>query len=141
VRVVGAHPAASGHAKISFETGVVHRLSHPPETIADGTRTLAIAANPFSLIRELVDDIRLVPEDAIVDAMRIVWDEADTVVEPTGALSLALALADRSGSARAVCVLSGGNIDPAHARAFLGLDVGRRRSDQPGELPEMVEAR
>jgi threonine dehydratase len=72
----------------------------------------------FAVIRKTVDDIVSVPEEAIIEATRLLFEAARVVVEPSGALGLAALL---TGAARAQgrvgLILSGGNIDaPMMAR-------------------------
>jgi threonine dehydratase len=60
-----------------------------------------------------VDDIVLVSEREILDAMRFLWERMKLVVEPSGAVSLAGLLTGRIPSAdrRVGVILTGGNID------------------------------
>lgn len=111
-RVVGVEPEQADDATRSFHTGVLHTVSNP-QTIADGARTPSLGQLTFPLIRANVDDMVTVPEAAIVDAMRFLWERMKLVVEPTGALGLAAARAGRVPveDKRVGVVLSGGNVD------------------------------
>jgi threonine dehydratase len=112
VRVVGVEPEAGDDATRSFKTGVLQTVDNP-NTIADGARTPSLGRLTFPLVRELVDDMVTVSDAEIVAAMRPLWERLKLVVEPTGALGLAAALAGRVETAglRVGVILSGGNVD------------------------------
>lgn len=115
-RVIGVEPEAGDDATRSFRTGVLHTVDNPP-TIADGARTPYLGKLTFPLVLENVDDMVTVPDDALVRAMRFVWERMKLVVEPTGVLALAAAMegaVDVAGR-RVGLVLSGGNVDLAAA--------------------------
>lgn len=111
-KVVAVEPLGADDAYRSFHSG--ERLpSVAPDTIADGLLT-SLGVRNFELVRRHVDDIVRVSEEAIVRAMRLVWERMKVVVEPSGAVPLAAlldgALEGRAGK-RIGVVLSGGNVD------------------------------
>ena len=118
-RVVAVEPAGADDALRSLKTG--ERLpSVAPRTIADGLLT-GLGERNFVLLQRHLDDIVRVSEDAIVRAMRFVWERMKIVVEPSAAVPLA-ALTEEAleGSdvvegtlrgKRIGIVLSGGNVD------------------------------
>lgn len=111
-RVVAVEPLGADDAYRSFHSG--ERLpSVAPDTIADGLLT-SLGVRNFELVRRHVDDIVRVSEEAIVRAMRLVWERMKVVVEPSGAVPLA-ALLDGAlegwAGKRIGVVLSGGNVD------------------------------
>lgn len=110
-RVIGAEPAAADDAWRSFTTGRLH-ASGSPKTIADGLRT-SLGTNTFPLVRGLVSDIVTTSEEAIVAAMRLVWERMKVVIEPSAAVALAVILEGKLDvkGARAAIVFSGGNVD------------------------------
>jgi threonine dehydratase len=64
----------------------------------------------FAHVRELVDDVVTVDDEAIASAVRWLFTEAKLVAEPSGAAAVAAAL--RAGEeANVVAVVSGGNVD------------------------------
>ncbi|MFC2082077.1 pyridoxal-phosphate dependent enzyme, partial [Candidatus Bipolaricaulota bacterium] len=72
-----------------------------------------LGENTFGIIRELVDGIVLVSEEAILDAMRFVWERMKIVIEPSSAVAVAPLLSaspDIEGK-RVGVILSGGNVD------------------------------
>ncbi|MBM7796351.1 threonine dehydratase [Pseudoglutamicibacter cumminsii] len=86
-------------------------------TIADGIAVGRPGQMPFEIIRELVDDVVTVSEDALARALVFLLERSKLVVEPAGAVGVAALLENtlvESGvePSKTVAVLSGGNIDP-----------------------------
>jgi threonine dehydratase len=115
-RVVGVEPELADDAARSFRSGVLQSVDNPP-TIADGARTPSLGSLTFPLVRAHVDDMVTVSDDDLVRAMRFVWERMKLVVEPTGVLALAAALAGKVEVAerRVGVIVSGGNVDLASA--------------------------
>lgn len=117
VRVVGVEPELAADAQESFRTGKL--VSWPAEkttrTLCDGLRTQSLGERNFALIREHVDDIVSVSENEIRSAMRTLLFGARLTPEPSGAVSTAGILFHRKdlpAFRKAVCVMSGGNVEP-----------------------------
>jgi threonine dehydratase len=111
-RVIGVEPEAGDDTKRSLEAG--RRVSIPvPRTIADGQAADIPGELTFSVNRRLLDEIALVSDEEIKDAMRFAFERLKIVVEPSGATPLAALLAGRAGqlSGRVGMIVSGGNID------------------------------
>src|SRR5579872_3125867 len=114
VRIVGVEPEGASDAYQSMREGrrvAIDRI----ETVADGLRTSSPGVLNFEIMRRLVDEIVLVSDDAIREAMRALAFDAKLTVEPSGAVTVG---ALRSGAVafagkKVVCVISGGNVDPA----------------------------
>ncbi len=109
--IIGAEPAAADDAWQGFRTGE-RVILDAPDTIADGLRASLGELN-FDLIRRYVDDIVRVDEEAIVSAMRTIWERMKIVIEPSAAVPVA-ALLERAvaGEGRRIgVILSGGNVD------------------------------
>ncbi|WP_196140590.1 threo-3-hydroxy-L-aspartate ammonia-lyase [Aliikangiella sp. G2MR2-5] len=110
-KVYGIEPELADDATLSFKTGIIHSKPNPP-TIADGTRTASLGNLTFPLIREYVDDMRTVSEEAIEEAVRFFFYRMKMVVEPSGALGLASLLSGRiKPRGKIGVIVSGGNID------------------------------
>jgi len=111
IKVIGVEPVGADDASRSFKAGRIIPCDQP-NTIADGLLT-TVGDKPFAEIRRYVDDIVTVPEEAIVQAMRTIWEVLKIIVEPSGAVPYAAL----SGGAlnvtgqRVGLVLSGGNLD------------------------------
>jgi threo-3-hydroxy-L-aspartate ammonia-lyase len=111
VRLVGVEPEAGDDTKRSLEAG--RRIRIPvPRTIADGQQVDMPGEMTFAINRELVDEIVLVDDDAIVDALRFAFDYLKIVLEPSGASALAALLSGKLdvNGARTGVILSGGNV-------------------------------
>jgi threonine dehydratase len=125
-RIVGAEPALAADAQESFRGGrlVAWPRERSRRTIADGTRT-NLAPRTFSHIRRLVDDIVTVDEEEIAAAVRLLAERSRLVVEPSGALAVAVATfgARDAGligiDGPIVALVSGGNVDADRFRAYL----------------------
>jgi threonine dehydratase len=84
----------------------------PPNTIADGARTLAIGQRNFVIIRERVKDVASVADDILLDTVKFAMVRTKLVIEPTGALGLAALFAGKIRARGPVAVvISGGNLD------------------------------
>jgi len=117
-RVIGVEPANADDAARSLRSGKIVRIEFP-DTIADGTRTLAVGERNFALMQTLVDDIILVTEDEIKTAVCFLYERMKLVVEPSGALGVAALLAGKAESMSTVgVILSGGNVDIADLVRF-----------------------
>ena len=122
IRMVGVEPEAGDDTKRSLEAG--RRVSIPvPKTIADGQALHTPGELTFSVNRRLVDEIVLVSDDEIRDAMRFAFERLKIVVEPSGATPLAALLSGRVGGLpdRVGVIVSGGNVD---AERFARLCAG-----------------
>jgi threonine dehydratase len=115
-KVIGVEPALADDATRSFRTGALHTVHNPP-TVADGARTPSLGRLTFPLIRRYVHDMVTVTDEAILRAMRFLWERTKLVVEPTGAVAMA-ALLEGTVAARGRrvgVILSGGNVDLGQA--------------------------
>ncbi len=110
-RVLGAEPAQADDAYRSFHAGRIIPVEKP-DTIADGLRT-SLGTLTFPIIKERVTEIVTVSEDAIVQAMRLVWERMKIVAEPSAVVPLAAILTRRDAfpGNRIGVILSGGNVD------------------------------
>ena len=112
IRMIGVEPEAGDDTRRSLEAG--RRVSIPvPKTIADGQALHTPGELTFSVNRRLVDEIALVSDDEIRDAMRFAFERLKIVVEPSGATPLAALLSGRVSSLpeRVGVIVSGGNVD------------------------------
>jgi threonine dehydratase len=125
-RVAGVEPELGDDATRSFRSKTLQTVNNP-RTIADGTRTASLGQWTFPLVLEKVDEMKTVTEEAIQEAVRVLFLRTKLVVEPSGALGLAALLLDAPPIAgRVGVILSGGNVDPAViARILEGERQGR----------------
>ncbi len=120
-KVYGAEPLMANDAARSLREGHLIANESEPQTIADGTRTLSLGNLNWAIIKDGVEDIIEVPEERIVESVRILFNLANLKVEPTAALSLGAILEKRElFYGKRVCVVAtGGNVDPAVYREIL----------------------
>jgi threonine dehydratase len=111
IKVIAAEPENVDDAARSFRAG---RLIQTEKkfTIADGLRTNVGPPN-FAIIQRYVDDIVTVSEEAIISAMRTIWETMKIIVEPSAAVPYAAIMAGRIDIAdkRVGIILTGGNVD------------------------------
>ncbi|MFN8590015.1 MAG: pyridoxal-phosphate dependent enzyme [Thermomicrobiales bacterium] len=90
-------------------------------TIADGIGVRVPVAEALADLAGLVDEFVLVPDELILDAMRLLHRHAGVVTEPSGAAGLAgiLNQANRVQGQTVGTVLCGGNLTPAQMREWL----------------------
>lgn len=124
-RVIGVEPEAGNDGQQSFRAGRIVRIP-VPRSIADGALTTSLGAHNFPIIRALVHDIVTVSDAMLVDAMKFLAERMKMVVEPTGCLGAAAALARlcHQPGERVGVLLSGGNIDLAHYGELLRSGAG-----------------
>jgi threonine dehydratase len=97
IKVIAIEPANVDDAAQSFRAG--HLIyTEKKFTIADGLRTNVGAPN-FPIIQRYVDDIVTVSEEAIISAMRTIWETMKIIIEPSAAVPYA-AIMERQPSQR-----------------------------------------
>ena len=110
VKIYGVEPAAGNDGQQSFRSGSIVTIS-PPDTIADGARTLALGARNFRIIRERVTDIVTVDDGELLESLRFAIYRTKLLMEPTGCLAVAALLHGKVRGAKVAAVVSGGNLD------------------------------
>ena len=112
IDVICAEPELACDAHDSLTTGNL-QPAMPPCTVADGLRT-ALGKLNFEILRRNGVAVVLVDDEAILVAMRLIWNRLKIVVEPSSAVCLAAMLLDpKRVAARAGIILSGGNVSPS----------------------------
>jgi threonine dehydratase/serine racemase len=111
VRVFAAEPAGADDAARSKEAGTLIPQTGP-KTIADGLLT-SLGDLTWPVIRDRVEKVIRVTEEEIVSAMRLAWERAKLLIEPSAAVAVAAVLSAEfkvlDGLNRVGVVLSGGN--------------------------------
>jgi threonine dehydratase len=111
VRVIGVQAEKAPSVYRSWKE---RRMVDTPscDTFAEGLATRTAFELPMSIMRDLVDDIVLVSEDELKDAIVLLLEKVHTIAEGAGAASTAAAvkLKDRLEGQTVACVLSGGNL-------------------------------
>jgi threonine dehydratase len=121
IKVVGVETETSNDWVLSLAAGRPVRIA-PPETIADGMRTQQPGSLTFPIVQKLAHEVTTVSDDEVKQAMRFLLLRLKLLVEPTGAVPVALLLSGRLDvrGQRVGVILSGGNADPALVAAVLG---------------------
>jgi len=88
VRIIGVQPEDSDAMARSLEAGRRVVLQHVG-LFADGVAVKQVGKETFRLAREVVDDIVRVDTDAICAALKDVFEDTRSILEPAGALSVA----------------------------------------------------
>jgi threonine dehydratase len=111
VRVVGVEPAGADAMHRSLVAGRVVTLERV-ETIADGLAASAPSELTLDLARRCVDEVVIVQEEEMVEAIRLLFEGEHLLAEPAGAAATAALLhhhQPRSGE-KIVVLLSGANV-------------------------------
>ncbi|HET9651496.1 MAG TPA: threonine ammonia-lyase, biosynthetic, partial [Usitatibacter sp.] len=87
-KVIGVEPVDSNAMQASLAAGRRVTLAHV-NIFADGVAVKQVGRETFRLCRRLVDDMVLVDTDEICAAMKDIYEDTRSIVEPSGALALA----------------------------------------------------
>ncbi|MCD7450454.1 hypothetical protein HAX54_006520 [Datura stramonium] len=116
IRVLAAEPKGADDAYQSKINGRITKLAEV-NTIADGLRAF-LGDVTWPIVRDLVDEVIVVDDKEIIQAMKLCYEILKIAVEPSGAIGLAAVLSDKfqknpaySGSNHVGIVISGGNVD------------------------------
>lgn len=111
--VIAAEPEGADDAFRSFQSGDLIP-SKDPKTIADGLLTSLGPIN-FELIKKYVSEIKLVTDDEIIVAMKLIFLHLKIVIESSSATVFALVLKHKEffKGKKIALILSGGNVDLA----------------------------
>ena len=113
VVLYGAEPAGADDAAQSLASGeLVPQLA--PDTICDGLLS-SLGKLTWPILRDHLAAIITVDDDAVRQAMRLLWEQLELLIEPSGAVGLAAALSPsfQSDAQRVGIILTGVNVDSA----------------------------
>ncbi len=119
IRVIGVEPAGAPKMSRSLAAGRPVTLERVASA-ADGLLAVRPGLLNFLHVQAFVDEVIAVEEDEIAGAATWLFDVARLVVEPSGAVAVAGWRRQASAGAevaRAVAVLSGGNVEVVRARS------------------------
>jgi len=110
-KVYAGEPEGAADAILSFKSGKVEKAPYV-NTIADGLLT-TLSERTLSIIRNHVEDIFLVSEEEIKEALRLVYERIKIVVEPSCVVPLAAVLKHKNQfkGQKIGIILTGGNVD------------------------------
>lgn len=106
-----AEPAGAADTAESLRRGE-HTIDFVPDTLCDGLRGTLGEPN-FVLLQRAGAEVLVVDDEATVSAMRLFWQRAKQLIEPSSAVALAAVLQNRERFAglRVGIIVSGGNVD------------------------------
>jgi threonine dehydratase len=120
IRIIGVQAEQAPSVYLSWKAQCVVATASC-ETFAEGLATRTAFELPLSIMRDLVDEIVLVSEAELKEAILALLDKTHTVAEGAGAASTAAAikLKDTLQGQRVACVISGGNLPLAALQTML----------------------
>ena len=148
IKIYGVQAQGAPSMKNAVEQGDLDGLSSV-STIADGIAVKKPGALTYELCKKYVDEIVTVTDDEISAAILALMEQHKLVTEGAGAVGVAAAMfgkLDLNGK-KAVCVLSGGNVDVTILSRVInrGLVMSGRNcqfmielKDQPGQLRNVL---
>jgi threonine dehydratase len=111
VRIIGVEPVGAASMTAAVDAGRVVELPGV-RTIADTLAPRAVSERTRALTAQYVDELVLVDDRAMVDAMRWLWTHTNQLVEPSGAAVIAAlrtGVVSVSDSNMPVALICGGN--------------------------------
>jgi len=148
VKVIGVESKSFPSMKKSLDSGKVETIEGG-FTVADGISVRTPGEQTFEIIKDKMDEIVLVDDDEIINAMFLLMERSKSVVEPAGAAGLAYLVSKKpSPGKKVVPILCGGNIDMyllgqivAKGLATMGrmVKIFILLKDKPGALKEVVD--
>jgi threonine dehydratase len=148
ITIIGVQAEGAASCRVSLDSGKPETLP-AINTIADGIATKRPGTLTFSIIQRLVDDVVVVNDEAIINAVLLLMERCKMLVEGAGAAGLAALLsgAIRLEGKKVLVPLTGGNIDInlvgrfiEHGLAAAGryFVIHTRLTDRPGELMRLL---
>ncbi len=148
IKIIGVQAEGAAGCRASLEAGELRTLPSIA-TIADGIAVKRPGTLTFPIIQNLVDDVVMVNDEAIIGAVLLLMERSKMLVEGAGAAGVAAMLSGvvKLDGKRVLVPLTGGNIDINLVGRFIehGLaTAGRyfvihtRLTDRPGELMRLL---
>lgn len=149
VKIIGVQSSLAPAVAESYDSKSI-RAHRPADTLADGIAVGRPGELTLPIILDLVDDMVLVDDEEISQAMVLLLERCKLVVEGAGAAGVAAILSGKVScrGVRVVSVLSGGNIDVSLLDKVVehGLTTSGRylvlkvnMQDRPGRLARLLE--
>lgn len=114
ILIAGVEPEGAPSMLEAFRQGGPVTLSEI-DRFVDGASVKRVGALTYAICREVLDEIRLVAEGKVCTTILQLYNDDAIVVEPAGALSVAVldAYREQIKGKKVVCIISGGNNDIA----------------------------
>ncbi len=148
IKIIGVQAEGAASSRASLDAGELRTLASIA-TIADGIAVKRPGTMTFPIIQNLVDDVVMVNDEAIIGAVLLLMERCKMLIEGAGAAGVAAMLsgAVKLEGKKVLVPLTGGNIDINLVGRFIehGLaTAGRyfvmhtRLTDRPGELMRLL---
>lgn len=149
VKIIGVQTANIPSMYESMKAGKV-TTAFNAISVADGISVKTVGDLTFDIAKDLVDEVILVTEDEISEALLFLLENQKVVAEGSGAVTTAAILSEKykpKADENVVCIISGGNIDVNTLNRIIArglIKSGRRFSfrtdiqDKPGGLAELT---
>ncbi len=111
-KLIGAEPMGAPSLTAAMKAGHPITLNHI-ERFVDGAAVKRIGELTYSIIKDTLDDVELVPEGKVCSTILDLYNKNAIVAEPAGVLSIASldSYAEEIEGKNVVCIISGGNND------------------------------
>lgn len=121
IEIYGAEPETGNDTYLSLQKGERVRID-VPRTIADGLQVDSPGRLTFPIEQQLVSGILLISDQEMIRTVRFLLERMKIVVEPSGAAGAAAVLFHKTDFAekKVGIILSGGNVDPARLKEWIG---------------------
>jgi threonine dehydratase len=120
-KVFTAEVATAAPLAASIAAGVPTQVEYQPSWV-DGIGSKAVFPQMFERARRLIDGSLVADLQDVAEALRLLVKHNRVVAEGAGACPVACALSGEAGPGKVVCIISGGNIDPAKLARLLNSD-------------------
>jgi threonine dehydratase len=117
-KIYTAEPATGAALQAALQNGSPTDVDYQTSFV-DGAGSRHVLGPMWPRVEPLVDGALAVPIDQAAGAVRTLAERAHLVAEGAGALATAAALAGEAGNGKVVCIVSGGNINPAKLAEIL----------------------
>ena len=112
VRFYAAEPETGAPVAATLAAGTPTDVEYTPSFV-DGSGSRALIPRVWEQASQLLDGGFALPLSEVADSVRLIAERVRVIAEGAGALSVAVALSGRVQAKKIVCIVSGGNIDPA----------------------------
>jgi threonine dehydratase len=120
VRFYAAEPETGAPVAATLAAGTPTAVDYKPSFV-DGSGSRELIPRVWEQASQLIDGAFALPLDEVASAVRLIAERVRVIAEGAGALSVATAVSGRVEGRKIVCIVSGGNIDPAVlARILVG---------------------
>ena len=113
VRFFAVEPETGAPVAATLAAGAPTAVDYQPSFV-DGSGSRELIPRVWEQAAQLLDGAFALPLGEVADAVRLIAERTRVIAEGAGALAVATAVSGRlTGANKVVCIVSGGNIDPA----------------------------